>query len=130
MGALEKGQAVLSIIARWWIVPGKEAEAVAALKELAAEVEAQEPYTLMYTIHTTVTEGSRPPAPDNEVVFLSTWPDHAAFEEHLNGPVFKEWIAKYLDLFLTGDGDSLFVTGEFLERQAGYIRPSLCGGTA
>lgn len=114
---------MLSIVAKWWIVPGKEDEAVAALRQLAAEVEAQEPFTLMYLIHTPVEEGSRPPSPRNEVVFLSSWADRAGFEKHLDGPVFKDWIAQYLDLFMTGDSGDLFVTGEFLHRQAGFIRP-------
>lgn len=120
---------MLSIIAKWWIVPGRETEAVLALDELADSVEKNEPFTTMYLIHTTVAEGSRPTPPANEVVFVSGWPDRAAFEEHLDGPVFSQWIAKYLDLFLTDDSGALFVTAEFLDRRAGYVRPAADGAS-
>lgn len=115
---------MLSIIAKWWIVPGHEEPAVAALKELAAEVERSEPFTLLYLIHTTIQDGSRPTPPANEVVFVSGWPDREAFQQHLDGPVFKEWSKKYARLFLTDDSGGLFVTGEFINRQAGFVRPS------
>ena len=114
---------MLSIVAKWWIVPGREYDAVTALEELASAVEAQEPFTTMYFIHTSIVEGSRPPPPPNEVVFVSGWPDRAAFQQHLDGPVFKDWIGKYLDLFLTDDSGGLFVTAEFIDRRAGFIRP-------
>jgi len=115
---------VFSIVAKWWIVPGREDDAVAALATLASEVEQHEPFTTMYLIHTSIVEGSRPPPPPNEVVFVSGWPDRAAFQKHLDGPVFKGWIAEHLDLFLTDDSGGLFVTGEFIDRRAGFIRPS------
>jgi quinol monooxygenase YgiN len=118
---------MLSIIAKWWIQPGHEDDAVAALRELAAAVEEQEPFTIMYTIHTSIVEGSRPSPPSNEVVFVSGWPDRAAFQQHLDGPVFKNWIAKHVDLFLTDDSGGLFVTGEFIDRQAGFVRPAATG---
>jgi quinol monooxygenase YgiN len=116
---------VFSIVARWWIVPGREDDAVAALTTLASAVEQQESFTSMYLIHTSIVEGSRPPPPPNEVVFVSGWPDRAAFQKHLDGPVFKGWIAEHLDLFLTDDSKGLFVTGEFIERRAGFIRASV-----
>lgn len=115
---------MLSIVAKWWIVPGREVEAVDALTKLASAVEQHEPFTSMYLIHTAIEEGSRPPPPPNEVVFVSGWPDRAAFQRHLDGPVFKQWIAKYLDLFLTDDSGGLFVSGEFIDRRAGFIRPA------
>lgn len=118
---------MLSIVARWWIVPGREDAAVAALAELAQQVEAHEPFTTMYLVHTTIAEGSRPTPPPNEVVFVSAWPDRAAFQKHLDGPVFTKWIARYLDLFLTDDSGGLFVTGELLDRRAGYVRPAAQG---
>ena len=115
---------MLSIVAKWWIVPGREDEAMAALAKLGSAVEQQEPFTTMYLIHTSIEEGSRPPPPPNEVVFVSGWPDRAAFQQHLDGPVFKDWIAEYLDLFLTDDSGGLFVSGEFIDRRAGFIRPA------
>lgn len=113
---------MLSIVAKWWILPGRDDEAVAALEKLASDVEEHEPSTVMYLIHTAIEEGSRPPPPPTEVVFVSGWPDRAAFQEHLDGPVFKGWVAQYLDLFLTDDHGELFVSGEFIDRRAGFIR--------
>lgn len=120
---------MLSIVAKWWIVPGREDDAVAALMKLARAVEVQEPFTTMYLIHTSIAEGSRPTPPPNEVVFVSGWPDRAAFQQHLDGPVFKDWIAEYLDLFLTDDSGGLFVTAEFIDRHAGFVRPAAQGAS-
>jgi Dyp-type peroxidase family len=111
-----------SIIAKWSIKPGCEQQAIAALHELAESVRREEPYTLMYLIHTANAEGSRPTPAPNEVIFVSAWPDQAAFEQHLNGPVFQEWKGKHLDLFLTNSNGDLFVTSEFMDRRAGFIR--------
>ena len=111
-----------SIIAKWSIKPGCEQQAIAALGELAESVKREEPYTLMYLIHTANAEGSRPTPAANEVIFVSAWPDQAAFERHLHGPVFQEWKDKHLDLFLTNSGGDLFVTSEFMDRRAGFIR--------
>jgi quinol monooxygenase YgiN len=116
---------MLSVIAKWWIVQGKEQEAVAALGELADSVEQNEPFTDMYLIHTSIADGSRPTPPANEVVFVSGWADRAAFDKHLHGPVFQQWIAKYLPLFLLDDSGGLFVTAEFIDRRAGFIRPAV-----
>jgi hypothetical protein len=74
-----------------------------------------------------VVEGSRPTLPGNEVVFISAWPSRAAFDRHLDGQVFSSWTAKYLDLFLTDDRGGLFVTSEFLDQQAGFVRPVTTG---
>ncbi|MGA9679154.1 MAG: antibiotic biosynthesis monooxygenase family protein [Mycobacterium sp.] len=111
-----------SIIAKWSIKPGCEEQAVAALTELAESVKREEPFTLMYLIHTSNAEGSRPTPAPNEVIFVSAWPDQPAFEQHLRGPVFQQWKTKYLDLFLTNSNGDLFVTSEFMDRRAGFIR--------
>jgi quinol monooxygenase YgiN len=111
-----------SIIAKWSIKPGCEPQAVTALSELAESVRREEPFTLMYLIHTRNADGSRPTPPPNEIIFVSAWPDQAAFEQHLSGPVFQEWLTKHLDLFRTNNRGDLFVTSEFLDRRAGFIR--------
>jgi quinol monooxygenase YgiN len=54
------------------------------------------------------------------VIFVSAFDDFAAFEKHLNGPVFQGWLKKYNSLFLTNSA-GLFVVSEWLERQFGYI---------
>jgi len=42
----------LSLTSNWYIAPGKETEALAALRQLARDVHDAEPDTLMYLVHT------------------------------------------------------------------------------
>ncbi len=116
---------MITIIAKWSILEGKSKEALAALALLAQEVKDKEPFVPMYTIHTPNFKLASFPTPaPTEVIFVSAFDDFAAFEKHLNGPVFQGWLKKYIDLFLTSDGN-LFVISEWLERQYGYIRQSM-----
>lgn len=117
---------MLPIIARWSIVEGKRAEALRALDELVKLVEAEEPFVPMYTVNVPnfspeLTSFPTPAA--NEVVFLSVFDDYAAFEKHLNG-LFHTWLEKNKQYFLLNNGN-LFVVSEWLERHAGFIRPSM-----
>ena len=48
----------ISIVTKWWIKNGNRAEAIAALRNLAKQVEEKEPFTAMYLIHTSIAEGS------------------------------------------------------------------------
>jgi quinol monooxygenase YgiN len=117
---------MLPIIARWTIAPGKRAEALAALRVLAQRVEAEEPFVPMYTIHTPDVSGSVTSFPTpyaDEVIFLSVFDDFAAFEKHFKG-LFNEWLESNKQYFLLNNGN-LFVVSEWLERQAGFIRPSM-----
>ena len=115
---------MLSIVTRWWIAPGREDRAVRALQRLAEAVEEQEPQTTMYMIHTSLAEWPRPGPARIEVVFVGAWPDSAAFERHLSGPVFKGWVAAYADLFLGDDGGEVLVDSAFMDRRAGFVRPT------
>jgi quinol monooxygenase YgiN len=116
---------MMPIIARWTILEGKREAAIVALRELEREVYEQEPFVSMYTINVPDFSVTSFPTPaPTEVVFLSIFDDYAAFQKHLNGPVFQGWLARYKDLFLTNNGN-LFVISEWLTRVAGYIRPSL-----
>jgi quinol monooxygenase YgiN len=117
---------MLPIIAHWSIAEGKRAEALAALEQLAALVEAQEPFVPMYTINLPnrspdLTSYPTPAASD--VVFISVFDDAAAFEKHLNG-LFHDWLERNKQFFLLNNGN-LFVVSEWLERYAGFIRPSM-----
>lgn len=119
---------MMPIIARWTILEGKREAAIAALRELEREVYEQEPFVSMYTINVPDFSVTSFPTPaPTEVVFLSIFDDYAAFQKHLNGPVFQGWLERYKDLFLTNNGN-LFVISEWLTRIAGYIRPSLAVG--
>ena len=123
--AIQRKRDMITIIAKWSILEGKTTEALAALKILEQEVKDKEPFVPMYTINTPNFElTSFPTPPPTEVIFVSAFDDFAAFEKHLNGPVFQGWLKKYIHLFLTNNGN-LFVVSEWLERQFGYIRQSM-----
>jgi quinol monooxygenase YgiN len=116
---------VFPIIAKWTILDGKREEALAALSELADEVQAGEPFAWMYTIHTPdLTQHSLPTPPAQEVIFFSVFQDEDAFKKHLEGPIFQAWAAKHMNLFLT-NFEHLFVLAEYLERQAGFVREQM-----
>ncbi len=116
---------MITINANWTILAGKREAAIAALRELERDVYEQEPFVLMYTIHVpNMALTSFPTPAPSGVFFFSIFTDYAAFEKHLHGPVFQNFLKKYGDLFLMNNGN-LFVTSEWLDRIAGYIRPEL-----
>ncbi len=116
---------MVTINANWTILEGKREAAILALRELEREVREQEPFVLMYTIHVPNMQLTSYPTPSpNGVFFFSIFESYAAFEQHLNGPVFQNWLKKYQSLFLSNQGN-LFVVSEWLDRIAGYIRPEL-----
>ncbi|MES3021479.1 MAG: antibiotic biosynthesis monooxygenase [Pseudomonadota bacterium] len=116
---------MITIIAKWTILKGCREPALAALSVLAREVEQQEPFVLMYTIHTPDMGVPSFPTPQpDEVDFFSVFTDYAAFQQHLNGPVFQAWADKYKQYFLT-NASGLFVISEFLQREAGFVRAQM-----
>jgi quinol monooxygenase YgiN len=115
---------MISIVTKWWIKEGREDAAKLALADLAQQVKEEEPFTAMYLIHTSIVEGSLPSPAPNEVIFVGTWTDRAAFEKHLVGPVFKDWLALHIQNFIVNNDGSLYVNAEFVDRFAGFIRPS------
>jgi uncharacterized protein len=68
----------LSLISEWYIAPGGEAAALAALRQLAKDVQANEPGTLTYLVHMPFSGSARiqslPPARPNSVLFLELPP--------------------------------------------------------
>lgn len=117
---------MIPIIARWSIAPGQRDAALRALSDLAARVEALEPFVPMYTIHVPSASPeltSYPTPAANEVIFLSAFDDYAAFQKHFTG-VFHDWLSQNKQYFLQSNGN-LFVISEWLERHAGFIRQSM-----
>jgi quinol monooxygenase YgiN len=117
---------MLPIVARWSILEGKREEALRALDELVALVEAEEPFVPMYTVNVPNPSPeltSYPTPAANEVVFLSVFDDAAAFEKHMNG-VFHDWLERHKQYFLLSNGN-LFVVSEWLERHAGFVREAM-----
>ncbi|MCF4129916.1 VOC family protein [Methylobacterium sp. SyP6R] len=117
----------VSLISRWFIRPGREEEASAALARLAQAVRAQEPDTLTYLVHRPAGEArlqSLPPSEPNVVVFFESYRNAQAFLSHVNGPVFQDFVAGHGDLFVpTGGAHPVpFATVEFLRKEAGFVR--------
>jgi len=110
------------LIAKWTILPGKETEAVAALKKLAVQVKEEEPDTLIYLVNTPDFAQTNLPIPyAGTVTFFEGYKNKDAFLAHLNGPAFTGFVKAHGDLFLQSNGQA-FVIVETLKHQAGFIR--------
>lgn len=119
--------APVNLISRWFIKPGQEAEASAALARLAQDVRAQEPDTLTYLVHRPAGDArlqSLPPSEPGAVVFFESYRSTEAFLRHVNGPVFQNFVASHGDLFVPiGESHPVpFATVEFLRKEAGFVR--------
>jgi len=125
--------APVSLISEWFLKPGSEAEGTAALSQLALDVQANEPDTLTYLVHIPFLDDSRlqalPPVDPSSILFFETYRNADAFLAHVNGPVFKNFVAKHGDLFIASNG-SPYTTVEFLTRRAGFIRGQDDGAAA
>ena len=109
-------------IVHWYPVPAKHEEAVAALTELAAQVQAGEPDTWMYLVHATATNGF-PPEPPGTIVFIEGYKDKQAFLAHVKGPIFQGFVKQHGSLFVTIPGDGIFFLADPVEQFAGFLRP-------
>lgn len=125
------------LISTWTIKEGSERQAVAALKRLAKQVNEQEPDTLVYLVHVPdMRQPSLPTPPALQVVFFEIYRSKAAFDSHVNGPVFQGFLAKHVGLFLStkvkcpdgGEVTQPYTTVEFMRREAGFIRPEALSG--
>ncbi len=88
-----------SVLARWFVKPGEMDTARAALEALVADVKTLEPDTLIYQVREAVA-GSLPPAARGEIVFFECYRDEAAFQAHLAGPVFSQFLKDHGGLFV------------------------------
>lgn len=113
------------LISKWYIVPGKETETIKVLKELAAKVLAAEPNTLMYTVHTPdYKETNLPSSPTGEVIFFEIYKNKTAFNAHVKGPIFTNFVKEHGNLFVNSNGHP-YTTLEILKHQAGFIRETV-----
>ncbi len=114
-----------TLISKWTILPGHEQEAIKALKKLPSLVKKAEPDTLMYTVHTPdFTQANLPTPAAGEVIFFEIYKNKKAFDNHVNGQVFKTFVTTYGHLFLYNLG-APFVTLELLTHQGGFIREGI-----
>jgi quinol monooxygenase YgiN len=120
------------LISIWTIREGQEKAAIAALQRLAVQVEEQEKDTVAYLVH--IPDMSQPslPTPSRlEVVFFEIYRNRAAFDRHVTGAAFQNFVKRHKRLFLCMQvederGEQInwpYSTVEFLTRQAGFIRP-------
>lgn len=133
---------MLSLYSNWWLKPGKEPVAVPILQELAARVLAEEPGTLMYTVHFPRFDfplgdqgkpiiQSEPKTRPGAITFIEVYQDWDAFMAHFKGAVFKDFVTKHgQELFVQGPPNKKGITGPFtqvvfMEPQAGFIREDL-----
>lgn len=116
------------VMAKWTILTGKENEAIAALHNLAKEVEKTEPDTLLYMVHVPNFKAkSLPTPPIGEVVFWEVYSDVNAFNKHITGPAFQNFLKTYGNLFLTdfGNPPQVYMTTETLIQLGGFARANI-----
>ncbi len=100
-----------TILARFKIQPGKEAEGEKALREMAAAVEANEPGALLYVFNRSQKEPS-------EIIVFEVYADGEALDSHNQTPHMAQFRSNFGSLFDPGS-----VKIERLERFAGFARP-------
>lgn len=117
----------VSLISRWFLKPDRYDEAMPILAQLAETVLANEPDTLTYLVHTHFKGdlSSLPPADGLSILFFETYRNAAAFNAHVTGPDFTDFVRDHGDLFVAGNDGKPYTTVEFLTRHAGFARPAV-----
>ena len=114
---------MITLIGKWTILPGKQDVAIPLLQNLANEVKDTEPGTLVYKVYTPNFNSKSLPTPaDGEVVFLEVYEDEAAYNKHIAGNAFQNFVKNHSNLFLADFAGNLYFTLEMLQEQAGFIR--------
>ncbi len=123
----------LHLTSEWFIIPGNEAAVARVVPELVAQVQASEPDTLIYMVHkpwpNSANLQSLPPANPGTLLFFEVYRNQAAFEAHLNGAAFTQFVNNHGDLFIQNNGKP-FSFVEFLHMEDGFIRSEAPGQRA
>ena len=118
--------APISLVSQWFPKAAHVDELRGALGSLAERVQQQEAGTLTYLVHMPISGDPRlvslPPADGPAILFFETYADADAFQAHLNGAAFTEFVARYGDYF-AGAGGKPTATVMFLECVAGFAAP-------
>ena len=113
------------LVSKWFALPGEEKVVLPAIAKLAKEVLEREPGTLMYLVHTPyadqATLRSIPPPEAGMILFFEMYASPAAFDAHVNGKLFKRFVARYGKKFVPLH-EKPFTTCEFLHPYAGFVR--------
>lgn len=122
----DAGAPLLSLTSRWFIRPGREAEVLAAVRDLAARVHAEEPGTLTYLAHTPWADAagiaSLPLPTPQLLLFFEVYRDADAFRTHREGPAFTDFVRDYGDAFVGDEHGRPYSSVEFVRRDAGFVR--------
>lgn len=103
---------MVALLVRLKIRPGKEDEAEAAAKEIAAIVQAQEPGVVVYQFF-------RSQQDPLEFIITEGYADQGAFDTHMKQPHVLQFMAKMPQIF-----DTAATTVVNLNRVAGFTRAS------
>lgn len=103
---------MVALLVRLKIQPGKEAEAAAAAKEIAATVKASEPGVLVYQFFRSQQDAS-------EMIITEGYVDQQAFDAHMKQPHVLQFMGKMREIF-----DMSAVNAVNLTRVAGFTRES------
>ena len=117
-------QGPISLTSQWFVRLGLEEQVLEAVSLLADAVEAGEPGTLMYLVHVPYRGPalqSLPPDDPSSLLFVEEYRDVQAFLQHVNGPLFTQFVRDHGHLFVQAN-DRPYTTVEFLVRRAGFVR--------
>lgn len=114
-----------SLTGKWTMLPGKEKKAISALKKMANAVNKEEPGTLLYMIFTPdYKEKNLPNPPSGEVVFFEIYEDKDAFQKHITGSIFTDFIKSNGSSFLNDFSavPNMYITVKTLSKIGGFVR--------
>lgn len=118
----QKGNGMHTVLATWYLKPGKVEAGLEALRKLVDEVHGERG-TLGYLVHQGGV-GSLPPTAAEMIVFLEIYESERAFQDHLGGKALKHFLAKNGDLFVSNyaPNSGPYMHVATLDRVAGFLR--------
>lgn len=114
------------LTSQWYIQPGQEEKVLTAiLTWLVPAIEAREPGTLTYFVHRPYPACHElepsPPTDARLLLFYEEYASPQAFLAHLDGTIFKDFVAAHGGSFVQAGGKPC-TTVTFLDRKAGFTR--------
>lgn len=125
---------MITLYSNWWIKPGNEKKVKKALVVAAAEIKKKEKGTLRYLVHYARLDfpkkysfKSEPKQRPGSVTFIETYESWNAFNAHVKGEPFNNFLKKYGNLFVQDEEKECedskpFIQVVFLEEVAGFDR--------
>jgi quinol monooxygenase YgiN len=131
-------ETMITLISKWKLRNGMPPELAEALRDVATIVQAQEPGTLVYSVHLSAASPlcadrnplhppptGVPPELQTEVIFFEVYADADAFAAHVNGPIFTSFRTANIQYFYEDPANPGWPNTDtpFLERLAAFFRP-------